>query len=152
MDDRFRIRAATPADAARIAELERVCFPDPWSPAGITEVLEAGHCLGCVAEAAGTVVAYALARWVADTGEILNLAVAPEYRRLGMARSILDAILSLLEGRAVREVYLEVRASNIPAQALYQLRGFRLAGMRTAYYRHPVEDALVLRLALSGAE
>jgi [ribosomal protein S18]-alanine N-acetyltransferase len=151
MDDRFRIRAARPADAGRIAELERVCFPDPWTPAGITEVLEAGHCLGSVAEPAGTVVAYALARWVADTGEILNLAVAPEYRRLGVARAILESILSRLAEQGVREVYLEVRASNIPAQSLYQLRGFRLAGMRTAYYRHPVEDALVLRLALTGS-
>jgi [ribosomal protein S18]-alanine N-acetyltransferase len=151
MEDRFRIRAAAPADAARIAELERVCFPDPWSPAGIPEVLEANHCLGCVAEHAGTVVGYGIARWVADTGEILNLAVAPEHRRLGLARAILDAILSRLAGKSVQEVYLEVRASNTSAQALYQARGFRLAGMRTAYYRHPIEDALVLRLALTGA-
>jgi ribosomal-protein-alanine N-acetyltransferase len=150
MDDRCPIRASNPADSARIAELERVCFPDPWSAAGIQEVLEAPHCLGYVAELNGVVVGYGLARWVAETGEILNLAVEPPHRRRGIAEALLGEILDALAGRGVREVFLEVRESNLPARVLYQSRGFCLAGMRRAYYRHPVEDALVLRLSLTG--
>jgi len=150
MDDRCRIRASIPADSARIAELERVCFPDPWSAAGIREVLEAPHCLGYVAELDGVVVGYALARWVAETGEILNLAVEPAHRRRGIAEDLLGGILAALGGRSVQEVFLEVRESNLPARSLYESRGFRLAGMRRAYYRHPVEDALVLRLSITG--
>jgi ribosomal-protein-alanine N-acetyltransferase len=150
MDDRCLIRASTPADAARIAELERVCFPDPWSAAGIREVLEAPHCLGYVAEVTGLVVGYALARWVEGTAEILNLAVEPDHRRRGIAEALLGGMLAALTGRGVEEVFLEVRESNTAARSLYQSRGFRLAGMRRAYYRHPVEDAQVLRLSLTG--
>ena len=150
MDDRCRIRASAPADAVRIAELERACFPDPWSAAGIREVLEAPQCLGCVAELNGIVVGYALARWVAGTGEILNLAVEPAHRRRGIAGDLLGGMLAALTGQGVQEVFLEVRESNAAARSLYQSRGFRLAGMRRAYYRLPVEDALVLRLSLTG--
>jgi ribosomal-protein-alanine N-acetyltransferase len=144
----YRIRAAEPADAPRIAVLERECFPDPWSPAGVREALTLPTALGLVAEVAGVVEGYLLTRWVADTAEILNLAVAHAHRRAGIASVLLRAALEGLERLGVREVFLEVRQSNRPAQALYRDWGFRVAGMRPAYYRRPVEDALVLRRAL----
>lgn len=150
MDAPFRIRTAQPADVERLAELERTCFPDPWTREGLLELLQASQAIARVVEADGMVVGYVLARWVADSAEILNLAVAPEARRLGLARRMLDDVLAALVSRGVREVYLEVRQSNAPARRLYEIRGFRVAGMRRAYYRHPVEDALVLRLAVQG--
>lgn len=147
---RCQIRPATTADTARLAELERICFSDPWSPAGLREMISAAHTLGLVAEAGDTIIGYAIARYAADSGEILNLAVAPEYRREGVAAHLIDALLDGLRSREVREVYLEVRESNGPARALYKARGFTVAGMRRAYYRYPTEDALVLRLPLDG--
>jgi ribosomal-protein-alanine N-acetyltransferase len=150
MAARCQIRPATPADTARLTELERICFSDPWSQAGIREMLSASHTVGLVALIKETIVGYAMARWAADTGEILNLAVAPEHRRAGIAARLIDGLLKDLAGKAVREVYLEVRESNAPARLLYQERGFTVAGMRRAYYRHPTEDALVLRLPLDG--
>ena len=74
----------------------------------------------------------------------------PEHRREGIAARLIDGLLEGLEGRKVREVYLEVRESNAAARTLYQGRGFTVAGMRRAYYRYPTEDALVLRLPLDG--
>jgi ribosomal-protein-alanine N-acetyltransferase len=150
MAARCQIRPATPADTARLAELERICFTDPWSPAGIREMLSAAHTVGLVARIKETIVGYAMARWAADTGEILNLAVAPEHRRAGIAVRLIDGVIKVLAEQGVGEVYLEVRESNAAARLLYQGRGFTVAGMRRAYYRHPTEDALVLRLPLDG--
>ena len=81
---------------------------------------------------------------------VLNLAVAPEFRRRGIGGALLDAGLSALQRRRVEEVFLEVRESNHSAQALYLAYGFRAVGQRAAYYRNPREDALVLRLGFTG--
>ncbi|HSB53274.1 MAG TPA: ribosomal protein S18-alanine N-acetyltransferase, partial [Gemmatimonadales bacterium] len=86
---------------------------------------------------------------VAATGEVLNLAVAPEHRRRGIGGALLEAGLKAFRRRKVDEVFLEVRESNHSAQALYLARGFRPVGQRSAYYRNPKEDALVLRLEMA---
>ena len=147
---RCQIRPATTADVARLAELERICFSDPWSPAGLREMISATLTIGLVALSGKTIIGYAIARYAADSGEILNLAVAPEHRREGVAAHLIDALLEGLRSRDIREVYLEVRESNGPARALYKDKGFTVAGMRRACYRYPTEDALVLRLQLDG--
>jgi ribosomal-protein-alanine N-acetyltransferase len=63
-----------------------------------------------------------------------------------LGRALVQAIVEALAERGVRQVYLEVRESNAPARALYEAFGFRAVGRRKAYYRHPVEDAIILRL------
>jgi ribosomal-protein-alanine N-acetyltransferase len=98
------------------------------------------------------VVGYLIGREAAGTGEILNLAVDPPYRRQGLARSLLQHGLLALERRGADEVFLEVRISNRSARSLYADEGFKPVGTRTAYYRNPVEDALVLRLGLRPRE
>ena len=144
-----RIRPARPADVAALAALERRCFSDPWSDASFREAVEAGWSFGLVAEDAAGIAGYLIARDAAGTGEILNLAVAPEQRRSGIARQLLEAGLAALAGRNVEEVFLEVRESNLAAQALYVGAGFRPVGQRSGYYRSPKEDALVLRRELT---
>lgn len=151
MDAPYRIRPTSAADAPQIAALEQAIFPDPWSAEGIAEVLRTPSCLGLAAETHGQVVGYVLARRVADTAEILNLAVSPAQRRAGLGGALLDQAMDLLRGRGAREVFLEVRVSNDAARRLYEARGFRVAGMRRAYYRRPTEDALVLRWGDQGA-
>ena len=99
-----------------------------------------------VAEADEKIVGYVVALEAADEGEILNLAVAEAGRRRGLGRALVEAIVAALTERGVRQVYLEVRESNAPARALYSGFGFKEVGRRTAYYRRPVEDAMVLRL------
>ena len=87
-------------------------------------------------------------REAAGSGEILNLAVAPEFRRRGIGGTLLEEGLVAFHDRGAQEVFLEVRESNHSAQALYLARGFRPVGQRAAYYRNPRENALVLRLGL----
>jgi len=101
-----------------------------------------------VAHSGKGIAGYLIAREVAGTGEVLNLAVSPDFRRRGVARALLRAGLTYLRKRRVEEVYLEVRESNRSAQALYLSSGFRPVGQRAAYYRNPKEDALVLWLGL----
>ena len=148
MDATYRIRSAVPADAAGLVAIERRAFSDPWSEASFREALTSPWSFGLVAETRRAPAGYLIGREVAGTGEVLNLAVAPEFRRRGIGGALLDAGLAALRRRKVDEVFLEVRESNILAQALYVGHGFRPVGQRAAYYRNPREDALVLRLEL----
>ena len=149
MADRCPIRPARSADAPVLAALERQCFADPWSEASFREALSSPFCFGLIAASVdGRALGYLLGRDVAGSGEILNLAVAPAQRRKGIARALLDAALDWFTERNSTEVYLEVRESNGPAQALYRASGFEAVGRRGRYYRQPTEDALVLRLAM----
>jgi [ribosomal protein S18]-alanine N-acetyltransferase len=108
-------------------------------PSGIVLVSEANtHVIGFVA-----------ARRVADEGEILNIAVHPGFRRQGVASALLLAVLETLRSSAVTHVFLELRASNLPARALYEHHGFVPSGFRKAYYRDPVEDALRMQKDLT---
>lgn len=148
MDARYRIRSAVPADAAPLVEIERRCFSDPWSENSFREALGSPWSFGLVAHMGRGIAGYLIGREVAGTGEILNLAVAPNFRRRGVARALLRAGLTYFGKRRVEEVFLEVRESNQSAQALYLSSGFRPVGQRTAYYRNPKENALVLWLPL----
>lgn len=153
MDEAFRIRPARIADAPRLAELERLCFSDPWSEGAFREALESAWSFGLVAERNGATrgpAGYLIGRDAAGTGEILNLAVAPEVRRQGLAKRLLHRGLAQFAHRRSEEVFLEVRESNLAARELYGAAGFRPVGMRSGYYRNPSEDALVLRLALAS--
>ena len=149
MDAPYRIRSAVPADAVGLVAIERRAFSDPWSEASFREALTSPWTFGLVAEGTRGVTGYLIGREVAGTGEVLNLAVAPELRRRGIGGALLEAGLAALRRRRVEEVFLEVRESNRSAQALYMAYGFRPVGQRAAYYRNPKEDALVLRLELA---
>lgn len=97
----------------------------------------------------GPVIAGFFAGWiVADELHINNVASRAEYRRIGVATSLLESAIEDSACRGVLFVILEVRSSNEAAQALYAKLGFKLIGRRKDYYRGPVEDALVMRKEL----
>jgi [ribosomal protein S18]-alanine N-acetyltransferase len=105
------------------------------------------YALFFVAEAEGEALGgYVVALDAADEGEILNLAVAPDGRRHGLGRALVEHVVEALKARGVAQIYLEVRESNAPARGLYAAEGFKEVGRRKQYYRRPVEDAIVLRL------
>ncbi|HEX9580564.1 MAG TPA: ribosomal protein S18-alanine N-acetyltransferase [Gemmatimonadales bacterium] len=147
MADRFRIRAAAEADLEQVAAIERDVFSDPWSARSFLPLLKPD---ALVAEAGGRIVGYLFSRSAADEAEVLNLAVAPEYRRAGLGRRLLETVIDRWKTRGLKRVYLEVRASNEPAQAFYQALGFGPSGVRRGYYSRPPEDALVLTRSLQS--
>lgn len=133
------------ADVRAAAELETAAFPDPWSAQSFRDMLEAPQALLFVAlDDAGRLVGYAVGTVAADEGEILNVAVRESHRRQGVARALMAVLLAALEGRGAGNLYLEVRASNEAALALYRSLGFRELGRRFGYYRAPREDAITM--------
>jgi ribosomal-protein-alanine N-acetyltransferase len=90
-------------------------------------------------------------RLIADELHVNNVAVRSEYRRQGVGSALLEAVL--LEGgrRGARVAFLEVRASNGPAQALYERCGFAMTGRRRNYYSQPTEDALIMSLMIQSS-
>ena len=91
------------------------------------------------------VAGYVVTWLVADEAELANLAVAPDRRRQGIGRYLLDAAMVEAVAGGAASLYLEVRESNVAARALYGARGFVAVGRRPSYYRNPAEDALLLR-------
>ena len=147
MDARCRVRPADARDLAAIAEIERVSFSDPWSPAQLASSL-AVVATFLVAMLDGELAGYVIAQHAADQAEILNLGVAPAARRRGVGRALVRAAVARLRALAVRSIHLEVRESNRAAQQLYESERFVAVGRRRRYYRRPEEDAVVLRAVI----
>lgn len=135
----------TPAHVAQIAELEKICFSDPWSARSIASELENPLSLWLVALDGEAIAGYIGSQSVLDEADMMNLAVAPGYRRQGLGERLVLALLDRLGNRGVCRLSLEVRDSNVPALALYTKLGFRQIGLRPNYYLEPREDARILR-------
>lgn len=127
-----------------VAEIEALCFSDPWS-ADALKILTREGGFGMVALTEdGRAVGYGGMLTVLDEGQITNIAVHPDFRRLGIARDLLSAMLAHGRSLGVTQFSLEVRSSNVGAQALYLQQGFEIAGTRKRFYSHPTEDGLVM--------
>ena len=130
---------------AQIAELERLCFSDPWSEKSIASELVNGLSIWLVAEHEGKVIGYVGSQSVMGEADMMNVAVHPDHRRQGVAEALITALIKALMRNDVYCLSLEVRASNAPAIGLYEKLGFAEVGRRRNYYRNPKEDALILR-------
>ena len=135
----------TAAHVPAVARLEQCCFSDPWSEASVAAELDNPLSLWLVALADGRVVGYVGSQAVLDAADVMNVAVDCAFRRRGIARVLLTALVDRLAARGVSSLALEVRPSNGGALALYRSLGFSEAGRRPGYYRNPREDALILR-------
>lgn len=129
----------------QIALLERECFADPWSQQSIASELHNPLSLWLVAQEGQTLLGYVGSQTCLDETDMMNIAVSPASRRQGVARALIEALVSALQERGSKQLTLEVRASNGPARQLYESLGFLQAGLRKNYYRNPKEDALILR-------
>jgi ribosomal-protein-alanine N-acetyltransferase len=151
----LHIRRAARSDLSAMLRIEQASFADPWTVDSLSTALSLERMHVLVAEsaeigkprrdAAPEVLGYVVALVVGPEAEIADFAVAPEARRLGIGRALLEGAIAELAAAAVRLVYLEVRESNQAARTLYASAGFSSVGRRRGYYRAPVEDALVLR-------
>lgn len=144
---KIEIRAMVPEDADQVAAVEEQCFAMPWSRQSFWE--EASHqetiyLLAIDRDNNDQVVGYVGCWVLSGEGDITNVAVAPAYRRKGVARKLLERLIELLKEQQVTAVTLEARASNTPAIVLYQSLGFKSVGLRPRYYTNPVEDAEIM--------
>lgn len=129
---------------SQVVELEKQCFSDPWSEKSVASELENPLSLWLVALEGDTVAGYVGSQTVMGETDMMNVAVSPAYRRRGIARELIQALLRELARQGSHRLTLEVRASNAPARALYESLGFAQVGRRANYYRNPKEDALIL--------
>lgn len=128
-----------------LERLERICFSRPWSKRMLGEELENQCAAFLVAEDEdGKVLGYAGLLVMMDEGYITNVAVFPEYRRMGVAAKIIEVYMNFAKANRLAFLTLEVRPSNAAAIALYQRFGFEEVGRRKNYYDLPKEDALIL--------
>lgn len=135
-----------------LADLEALCFPDPWSREALKEEIDnPAACFLTVLEA-GRPIGYVGAHHACGEFYLDNLAVHPDHRRKGVARSLLGALIKFAQEHGGHFLTLEVRPSNGPALALYEALGFTEVGRRKNFYTHPAEDALLLRLDLEGRD
>lgn len=143
----FTIIPMTDSHLPAVAALEKVCFPaEAWSENLFRAALDDPNTAILLAEGeGGAVLGYAVLSVILDEGNLDNIAVAPEYRRRGVAGALLSALTGF--GREhLAVLMLEVRASNTPALALYEKHGFRAVGRRKNYYSVPKEDAILMNL------
>jgi tRNA threonylcarbamoyl adenosine modification protein YeaZ/ribosomal-protein-alanine acetyltransferase len=139
-------RAAGADDLAAVAALQRETFTNAWGAEAIRWELEHTDVarLYVMHEPEGALIGYCACWMVFDELHINSLAVASAWRRRGMARRLLQRILSEAAAAGARSATLEVRRSNEAARALYEGLGFRVEGERLGYYQAPPEDALIL--------
>lgn len=142
----FEIAALGEEHIPSAAEIERLCFSEPWSEEALLYMCTSPvtHAVAVIEKTSGRLAAYGGCEYVLDEANIVNVATHPDFRRRGCASAILDELETFLQAKGVKSIYLEVRVSNIAARTLYENKGYRAVGVRKKYYRFPVEDAAVM--------
>jgi ribosomal-protein-alanine N-acetyltransferase len=133
-------------DLNAIEEIERTSYPTPWSRSMFAGELAkpSSICLGAVEAEKDDLVGYLIISRYVDAWHVMNIAVAPEYRRRGIARSLMERLFEVTARDARRGYTLEVRVSNDAAIRLYEELGFKTRGIRRGYYTDNREDALIM--------
>ena len=144
------LRPMTEADLPRILQIELASYEHPWSIGNFTDSLHVGYSMW-VREAEGEIIGYYVMMAAAGEAHLLNLTIAPDWRRHGLGRDLLDHCVARARDHQADCLFLEVRASNTVAIALYHSRGFIDLAVRRSYY--PTvdgrEDALIMKKDLA---
>lgn len=137
-------------DCEAVAFISETCLLEHWSLESIRKTLDYAENLYYVArdEASGTIVGFAGIMVIDEDAELLNIAVLPEYRSLGVGSTLLKQVMYSAKKKNARRMLLEVREHNEAAQHLYKKNNFCVLGMRRGYYKNPVEDAIIMECRL----
>ena len=141
------LRADQVPAAVRLA---RLCFPGGPGEAALAADFENPDHRWFATEADGMLVGFGGCYTAADQADVIDVAVSPDYRRRGIARALMRTVMSAAAADGAETVFLEVRASNAPAIALYAALGFERCGVRKNYYASPKEDAVLMLCSLTG--
>ncbi len=133
-------------DLPEVVEIERASCTMPWSESLFYNEIRNPGSLSRVARKDGKVIGYICVNRIIDEGHVLNLAVHPDYRKLGIATALVKDMIGLLRQDECRFLFLEVRASNEEAKRVYEKLNFTFLGVRKNYYASPVEDAIIMLL------
>ena len=139
------LRRLEARDLATVEEIERASYPTPWSRSMFAAELRkpSSIAIGAYLEE-GELVGYAFVSRYVDAWHVMNVAVAPEFRRRGIATTLLERLFEVTAADPRRGYTLEVRVSNTDAIRLYERLGFEARGIRRGYYTDNREDALIM--------
>ncbi len=139
-------------DIPAVQAIEVRSFSNPWHKTTfLGEIQNRSIAYPIVAETPDRVLVGYVMFWLIDSeAQINNVAVHPDYRGLGVGEALMRFALGKIRDLGGVTAVLEVRVSNVPARALYEKLGFRVAGRRKGYYHRPPEDALVMVLNLTA--
>ena len=140
------IEKADRADASAIYEIGKLCFSDAWREETVFHDMEGPQSEYFIAKVDGKVAGYGCFWFVLDEGQLVNIGVHPEFRRLGIGARLLEAGLAECRKRAMKTLFLEVRTSNEKAQNLYRKYGFKVLGLRKGVYDLPKEDGYIMEV------
>jgi [ribosomal protein S18]-alanine N-acetyltransferase len=147
------LRPIGAGDLDAMLPIENECYAFPWSRGNFVDSLAAGYWLRGLYAGNGQLLGYMVAMSGADEMHLLNITVARAQQGRGHARCMLDALVAHCAERHARTLWLEVRAGNARAQAIYRRYGFVEVGVRKGYYPAPQsrrEDALVMSLDIAA--
>ncbi len=143
------IEQATLCDAEALSRLEMACFPnDPWSQASLVSQLADETCYTYLVREGDSVVAYLTGRLLTPEAELYRVCTHPQMRGRGYGEALIAHFKVYLQEAGCDSLYLEVRASNTPAKALYEKTGFQVVGKRSRYYKDPTEDAVLYKMSI----
>lgn len=146
------IRPMHPADIDNVLSITAALPTAPrWPRETYLDALDTTHHpprLALVAEADSEILGFIVVSLLSPEAELESVAVAPQAQRQGIARQLLEAAITTIRSLGVHTLFLEIRASNHPAAALYSRAGFRETGRRPNYYSAPTEDAILMQLNL----
>jgi ribosomal-protein-alanine N-acetyltransferase len=142
----IQLRRLTPKDLEAIERIERRSYPTPWSRSMFASELSkpSSISLGAFEAETGELVGYLVISRYVDAWHVMNIAVAPERRREGIAVALFERLFELTAADGRRGYTLEVRISNEAAIKLYERLGFQSRGVRRGYYTDNREDALIM--------
>ncbi|MDQ3867531.1 MAG: ribosomal protein S18-alanine N-acetyltransferase [Actinomycetota bacterium] len=143
----IELRRLTLEDLGAIEVIECQSYPTPWSRSMFAGELAKPSSISLGAfdgDDLGRLVGYLISSRYVDAWHVMNVAVAPDHRRHGIATQLLEELFRLTEGDPRRGYTLEVRVSNGSAIALYERLGFQPTGVRRGYYTDNREDALIM--------
>jgi [ribosomal protein S18]-alanine N-acetyltransferase len=140
------LRKLETRDLAAIDAIERASYPTPWSRSMFAGELAkpSSISLGAFAGDTGELLGYLIISRYVDAWHVMNIAVAPEWRRRGVATLLLERLFEVTAGDGHRGYTLEVRVSNTSAIRLYERLGFKSRGVRRGYYTDNREDAVIM--------
>lgn len=145
------IREMIGEDLEQVEAIEKSVFSVPWSFNSIKEAMEMPDNIYIVCEEDGCIAGYCGMWTVLGEGNIVSVAVGEKYRRRGIAKEMMEDLISRGLQKNVNVFFLEVRQSNEAAKHLYEISGFRNIGVRKNFYEKPCEDACVMSRIISDS-
>lgn len=141
----IEIKKMSVEHVSSVAALEKLYFSVPWSEKSVAEELTNPLSLWLVAVDGGKLVGYIGSQSVMGESDMMNVAVAHEFRRSGVGELLVQNLIMELRKIGNHCITLEVRESNLPARNLYEKLGFSMVGIRPRYYEKPKENACIYR-------